>query len=346
MHASLQTQGFLGNFVVGFLMTAFPRLTGTKPATKTEIGVAVIASAGFLPLSLANHWKEAEIAFLILIANLLVFAARRMSHRKKSIPPSFLLMGFGILHALVGVVLLWASDFGSQYFSLYSIGRQMVQLGFLLCIVLGVTARLTPFLMGYGDDPRLALSVNPSLTPSFNAVLPHALTGMVILISFWIEPSSVRFAWFLRALTSTFHLLFFARIARPLRNRTAFMFFFMISCWLIILGHWIGVAWPGYRIMALHIVFIGGFSLMIFAFGTNVILSHSSQVEKLQGKLVPMKIIGACIVIALMLRIWADLWPERYPLLIHLSSGTWVLVALGWLIYLFPRLLDVPAPHE
>jgi hypothetical protein len=169
---------------------------------------------------------------------------------------------------------------------------------------------------------------------------------MVIFISFWVEPSSVRSAWFLRALASTLHLFIFARIARPLRNRTAVMFFYMISCWLIILGHWIGVAWPIYRIMALHVIFIGGFSLMIFAFGTNVILGHSSRPQELEGKLVPMRIIGACIVVALMLRMWADLWPEKYPLLIHLSSGTWVLVALGWLIYLFPRLLDVPAPHE
>lgn len=334
-HATLQVQGFLANFVFGFLFTAFPRMTGTSPATKLEISVGVTASLGFLGWALLKDWEKAELAFLVIMADIIFFAARRLPHRKRNPPASFLLMGFGFLHALLGIALLWLSDFGAERFYLYETGRRMIQLGFLLCIVLGVTARLTPFLMGYGDDPQRENESNTS-------TVPHGLVGLGLLLSFLIEPWFVRAAWLLRAILTTAHFLHYARIARPLRNRNAVMFFFLISCWLIIIGHWGGVLWPAYRIAALHIIFIGGFSLMIFSFGTNVVLSHSAHVHKLQGKLIPMKIVGTLVLITLAGRIGADLWPERYPLLIHLSSGTWVLVALGWLIQLFPRFFDRP----
>src|SRR4051812_38435254 len=46
-HAALQTQGFLASFVIGFLMTAFPRFTGTWPATKAEISIMMVAYLAF-----------------------------------------------------------------------------------------------------------------------------------------------------------------------------------------------------------------------------------------------------------------------------------------------------------
>ena len=38
------------------------------------------------------------------------------------------------------------SGFGENDLALFTIGRQMVQLGFLLCMVLGITGQLAPFL--------------------------------------------------------------------------------------------------------------------------------------------------------------------------------------------------------
>src|SRR5215207_5290588 len=38
MHARMMIEGFLGAFVVGFLGTAMPRLTGTNPFSRWELG--------------------------------------------------------------------------------------------------------------------------------------------------------------------------------------------------------------------------------------------------------------------------------------------------------------------
>lgn len=344
-HASLQAQGFLGSFVVGFLLTAFPRMTGTSPCSKTEIVIALMTSLGFLFSSLTNHWPLAEAFFLAQITNLIIFAARRIPLRKNNPPSSFVLMGFGFLHAVLGTFFLIVSHFGEHFYSLYAIGRQMVQLGFLLCIVLGVTARLTPFLMGYGDDPRLELP-DRNAPIDGKSLLIHGATGLLLLSSFFIEQKNQIPAWALRAVLATIHFLFYAKIARPIRQQTGVIHFFVLSCWLIILGLWTGLLAPKYRIAALHIVFIGGFSLMIFSFAMNVVYSHSAKPDKLFSRLIRMKVMGTCVIFALIFRVLADIWPAQYLLFIHIASGTWVLVALFWLITLFPRFFDKPVSHH
>ena len=65
-HASLQTQGFLSAFVVGFLMTAFPRFSGTWPAKKLEIAVTLIAATSFLVATLEHHWLAAQLFYLLI----------------------------------------------------------------------------------------------------------------------------------------------------------------------------------------------------------------------------------------------------------------------------------------
>jgi hypothetical protein len=59
-----------------------------------------------------------------------------------------------------------------------------------------------------------------------------------------------------------------------------------------------------------------------------------------------MKVMGTCVIFALIFRVLADIWPAQYLLFIHIASGTWVLVALFWLITLFPRFFDKPVSHH
>lgn len=328
-HASLQAQGFLACFVVGFLMTAFPRFTGTDPVSLVEVGTATLAAVVFLFSTLWKQFAVAQFAFIGLIVTLIVFAARRLPHRSKPLPPSFLLMGFGFLHALTGPVLLLISDFGNGNIALYTVGRQMIQLGFLLCMVMGITGQLAPFLMGYNADPETKSRNHPSW---------HAITGALLYMSFWMIPWMERPAYILRALVVTVHLLAFARIARPVLKKTALIYFFTLSMWMIVVGLWTAAALPAYRIAALHVVFIGGFSLMIFSFGQLIVLSHSQQAALLNGRLIPLKIVGSTVLLAMALRVSADFFSGTYMILIHLASGFWVLVAAFWLINLWPKI--------
>ena len=338
LHASLQTQGFLTCFVAGFLMTALPRFTGAPSATLGEIGFAFAFALATLVALLARSFLAGQVLFGGWIAAVMVFGLRRLSKRTKPLPPSFLLVGFGFLHALTGTILMVTSGLGNGHVNPFIVGRQMIQLGFLLCMVLGITAQLAPFLMGYTNEPAREDGKAAVFRKGGCAMLVHGLVGAVLYATFWLIPCHERWAYVVRAAAATFHLLFYARMGRRVKKKSALIFFFTLSMWMILAGLWGTALVPAYRIAALHLVFIGGFSLMIFSFGQLVVLSHSGQAALLNGRLIPMKIVGAAVLLAMILRVSADLFGNAYMPLIHMSSGIWVLAAAFWLINLFPKM--------
>jgi uncharacterized protein involved in response to NO len=102
---------------------------------------------------------------------------------------------------------------------------------------------------------------------------------------------------------------------------------------MIPVGLWFASLFPAYRIAALHIVFIGGFSLMIFSFGLLVVLNHTGNAQLLNGKMWVLKTIGGLVFLALICRVSADLFPNKYMALLHSAGGFWVVAAAVWLIY-------------
>src|ERR1035441_7972006 len=72
-HASIQVQGFLTCFVVGFLMTALPRFLGSEPARRSEVACAVGTVLLFVAFSFAQKLIAAQAAFLALLAFTILF---------------------------------------------------------------------------------------------------------------------------------------------------------------------------------------------------------------------------------------------------------------------------------
>ena len=345
LHLTLQSQGFLSFFVIGFLLTAFPRFSGTRPATLIEIGIALAGGALFFVGALMKEWQLSQMGALILYLCIPFFAGRRLSQRTKELPPSFLLLAFGLLHAFVGTILSIVTNMGETHAQLYFVGRQMVQMGFLLCMVLGITAKLAPFLMGYMDDPASEGKVSGFFLPRAWEISAHALTGGLIFASFFLETDFPRGAFGLRAALVTIHFLLFAKIGRVLQKKTATIILFWISCWMIPLGLWFGFFLPRLRVAALHVIFIGGYSLMIFSFGMLVVLSHSGKAALLNGKLWMLKTIGLFTLLALGFRVAADFFPNRYMIFLHNASGFWVLAAVLWLFYALPKMRGGNSQH-
>ncbi len=341
-HASMQVQGFLTCFVVGFLMTALPKFLGAEPARLAEVACPVGAVLAFVAFSLSQKMIAAQACFLFLLASTILFAARRLPKRTKSPPGSFILIGFGLTHAFLGSVLMIASGMGVNNAAWMEIGRQMLQIGFLLCLVLGIAGYLAPFLMGYAGDPSCDPNVSPLRGIGPMAVSLHGLVGLVIGASFFIEPHHASWSAGLRAFVALAELCLFARIYRPLRKKTGFSFFFWVACWMVPLGLLTVFFWPDYRIAGLHVLFIAGFSLMIFSFGLMVVLSHGAEAQLLNGSLIPLKVVGVTVLLAAAMRYVADIDAWHYKMWIHSASGTWVLAAGFWLIYIFPKLWRPP----
>jgi uncharacterized protein involved in response to NO len=338
VHTTLQSQGFLAFFVFGFLLTALPRFTGAPYARRGETLSVLAGAVAFLAGTAAQAWVFAQIGFLWALVSVWAFALRRLFHSRKAIPPSFPLLGLGMLHAAVGAFLLGYTALGQQDFGLFLVGRQLVQLGFLLCAVLGVTGKLAPFLLGHADDPRVDRVPAPTGFPRAAEAAPHLVTGLLLFASFWLDPVAARSAAVLRAALVTAHLLLFARIGRIPKRLTATTALFWTACWMLPAGLWTAALGPLYRVAGLHLVFIGGFSLLIFSFGLLVTFSHTGRAALLNGRLLPLKAVGFLTLAAAGTRFAADFLPFRHKSLLHSASGFWVVAAVTWLLYaLFAR---------
>lgn len=343
LHPMLQSQGFLGFFVVGFLMTALPRFTGADYARPWEVALAAAGGLAFLAAALSERWVLAQAAFLTMLLTVPACAAARFKSATKPIPPSFVLIGFGMLHAVVGTLLMAATRMGQTDFALFRSGRQMVQTGFLLCIVLGVTAKLAPFLLGHAEDPRAP--PGPGAV-RLAEVLPHGFTGALLLATFLAEPAAPSWMRAIRAAAATLHLVRFAGIARLPKKKSVTILLFWTACWMTPLGLWLAALFPARAVAFMHVTFIGGFSLMIFSFGLLVVLSHSGRAVLLNGPLWPLRIAGPLILGALALRVAADLVPAREIALLHSASGLWVLAAVIWGIYAVRNMSAAPLAAE
>ena len=345
LHVTLQSQGFLSFFVVGFLLTALPRFSGTEKATLSEILVALTGAIVFLIGALNRRWTMAHIGTFVLLSVIPIFAGRRLQHRSKELPASFLLLGVGLLHAFLGTIFSLVTKMGAANPILFAVGRQMIQVGFLLCMALGVTAKLAPFLMGYVAEPICEKGAFALRLIRSKELAAHATAGLLILASFFLAPFFPSVAMALRAMVVTAHLLLFARIGRPILKKTAVIFFFWISCWMIPLGLWVATLFPLYAVAGLHMTFIGGFSLMIFSFGMLVSFSHSGRAELLNGKLWSLKSVGTLIGLALGFRVAANVFPGHYVSFIHSASGFWVIGAALWLITVVPKFRGISHDH-
>lgn len=337
-HTALQIQGFLACFVVGFLMTALPRFLGSRNASNAELLASFTPAFLFTLFALQKEWAVAQACFLLMLGSVLPFGARRFPQRSKNLPGSFLLIVFGLAHALAGTILFFAD--GS--FALLEVGRQMRQIGFPLCLALGIAGYLAPFLMGYASDPSCDPEAAAVRGTSPSAMAFHALTGGLLFLSFAIEPGFPRAAAFTRALLASLHLLWFARIGRRVKKKAVHVYFFWISCWMIPIGLWFAALARDYRIAGLHLVFIGGFSLLIFSFAMLVVLSHGARAHLLNTRLIPLQVVCHSVLTAAFLRLAADIDAWRYRFWIHMASGFWVAAALVWLIYVLPKLWSLP----
>lgn len=342
-HALMQVQGFLACFVIGFLMTALPRFLGTFTANTAELLIPWCLELAVIVSLLVKEFAAAEICFLLTLGFTVIFLARRFPHRTKNPPASFLLIAFGLLQAFMGPILILASRFGASSATQMEIGRQMLQVGFLLCLVLGIAGYLAPFLMGYASDPSCDPHVSSVRGAGWKALLFHGLGGALIAGSFFGASERAAHAGsIIRAIVALLHLILFAKIARPIRKKQAYVYFFWTACWMVGLGLAVVALWPDWRLAGLHILFIGGFSLMIFSFGLLVVLSHGAQADLLNTRLIPLKMVGISVLAAMGMRVMADFDAWHNRLWLHMASGTWVLAATLWLIYVFPKLYRIP----
>ena len=245
----------------------------------------------------------------------------------------------GLLGALFQI-LYWAgkvSPFWSQ------LGWLMITQGVFLCLVMGIGGFLGPRLLGHqlfrieGGRPIT------QMTPGNFRIAAHALAGLLLFASFVLEALGLRVIGYgLRAIVVTGEILWTTKIYKLPSNKDTYVKLFWISFWMIILGLWTQVLWPSYRMAALHLVFIGGFSLMTFTIATMVTLSHLGYGALLKKPLWVVSLFGAMLLAAMIVRSSADFHPRLYFHFLAAASVFWMIAAGGWLLFIIPKFFQAP----
>lgn len=349
-HALVQTQVYMSAFFLGFLMTAIPRFSATPHASKQEFGFfAVLVVAIGLALVL-GWWVFAEALFIVLVGGLAVFIGGRFIRRQTVQPPAveFLWIPVALVAGAMGAFFILGGQLGRLPSKWILTGRQLIEHGYLLAVVIGVAGFLAPRLMGRTE--ALLTSVrHPELLRKLLRirVTIYGLFVFALGGSFVFERyGNLSAAYGLRAIILT--TVFVWHRAWPFWPRTCETYVRLLWCSLALLlaGYWLIAFWPAYRKGFLHFSFLGGYSLMIFAVATMVILSHAGQAARLRRPFWGLNVAALGVFLALALRLSAIYVAKHYFLLLAMASGVWTAAAVLWLVSVMPYLVMVPAEDE
>jgi uncharacterized protein involved in response to NO len=336
VHGAVQMQAFMMAFALGFLLTALPRRTRSLPPSPVEMLVLASALIVTTVTALNESWVLAEAAYALQFLVLLQFALRRFLGRSanRRPPAAFVLIPIGIIHGLVGAASIAAASAFDAYIGAMPLGLLLVEQGVFLCFVAGVGSLILPLMAG--APPPLDLDAGPRERLK---AAGYAAIGIVIFASFLLEfRGSVQLAPLLRAAAMTIILVLDGTALRPPGKPGIHRRLVWVAVWLIPLGLFVAALFPDYRVPALHIVFIGGFSLMSFAVATHVALNHLDLEELALRSPRPVVALGVLLLLAVVIRFFADL-TETYFLYLTIAALLWLVGAAIWLAFLCPHFL-------
>lgn len=337
VHSSLMIQGFELSFIMGFLLTAFPRFTRTEPCRPIELLVAAIAAIGFGAAALLGVNAIAQGFFLVSMLVLIAVIGRRFFQRQNDPPEEALFIAVALLLGLVGSVFSFATAMGLQIEPIPRFGLRLIAQGMVLSLVLGVGALLVPVFIGIRDPLAIPRIAKPHERPR-RRILYLAL-GALLTLSFVAEALfQTGLAAWLRALVAAVMGLLVWKLHRIPKHRTVTGIGLWASGWFVMLGLWGAAFLPLYAVGALHLTFIGGFGLLTLGIGTRVLITHGGHSPDSESKVLTPAVIAA-IVLAILFRILAETNTAQAMLFYALSGGLWSVGWIAWAARALPRMI-------
>lgn len=324
IHSRTMAGGFLWSFIVGFLMTAVPRMSGTESASWWEI----FFSLGLILIQIFQAWLIDQKFFFVTGALLVLFLAfyggRRLSKSKVKLPIFFSHIGLAFLMALLGC---YAYASGES-----SLGMVCYFVGPILLLIMGIGTRFFSFLSGLPSE--FENSKNRFKIPLFH------LSGIVMVLFLVLAGLGFEWAYLGLFFLSLFYLVFIWRIfrrsdrpsppnygARIVATSIPLSFFL---CWLV----------PDMQITWFHLLFVGCFSLLNFSVATRVTLAHGAYPIDLELKTPVLWGLIVLTLLSLGFRVSLDLFGRGGVgiHLLHLAVLFWIGAILSWCYSFFLRI--------
>lgn len=112
---------------------------------------------------------------------------------------------------------------------------------------------------------------------------------------------------------------------------------------MVLLGQWLAGLFPDYEIVALHLTFVGGFSLITLIVSTRVIAAHCGPESIWSAKAWALKVLALFVFAALISGVSSDFLDWYYFGMLHIAAGFWMVAALVWGVAYIPRMWRRPA---
>ena len=331
-HARLMIEGLMASFIIGFLGTAEPRITSTRHFSRTELLALLTLDLLSAGLHFGGSNRAGDVLFVFCLGVFLFVIGKRFVRREDSPPPNFALVALGLLNGLAGALLLALFEY-KLYAAPYRIGTSLLEQGFVLLPILGVAPFLLPRLL---DVPRLDdLPESRTLPPGWITRAAFAATiGLIVDGTFTAEAFGLAaIARWLR-----FGAVLVYLVARmPRRGRSFLGDYLRAGIVAVVAGIGVDALWPLYRIGALHIVFISGFSFIVLTVAIRVIYGHSGDAHLLRKRLPFFIIVAVLIFSAMLSRYVADLAPKVRTVHLIAAAIFWLVAAILWMVKVIPK---------
>jgi len=326
VHARIMIEAFGGAFVVGFLGTAGPRMATAPKLTPPELFwlFALHQACGISHLTLHLAWGDAF--FIALLASLLLcLVIRVVKFRKEAPPPQMLLALTGLACGIAGASLLLvpATLMDPQRFRLANL---LLYQGLLLPPVLGIGSFVFPRMLG-GDfgDPKTAEQGRAKLIRSIVAAI--LLVGSFVLEAF----GQVMIGYALRAIVAASYLLIEVRWKTTQSGSLTTGLFWALGLGLLGIG--ISPFFYAQHVSVEHLLYIGGFGMLMLIVGSRVLFGHSGDLD---GFFVTSKWVRFLIFLGILAATTraTPAWVPSTMVSHHIyAAWTWGALALCWLFW-------------
>lgn len=355
VHALVQTRLFMGAFIAGFLMTAVPRFSGTAPARRSEVLAVLALMLGLYTALELDRWKWVillQTVWWLSLARFIVVRFASRTDRAPRPPAEFAWLPVAFALALTGSILHYVSlETTLAPFGIL-LSKIFCEKGFILCVVMGVGRFLGPRLMGSQRQPSPE-DLRAGAGMSYKAVLPQLLGAAALCTAFILEAvGQVRGSAVLAALTVGALLLRSRCLVLRPPVVSAFTISIAASFWAVLAGVALPAFLPGSRTVVVHVLFLGGFSLMTLTVSAMVVLSHGGRGDRIHKSTLLFGGLLAAHVLSLAFRLYAAADAERYFVWVAASAALWLVAALVWavgagrLVFRLPRAGDGHGHHD
>lgn len=269
-HGNIMFFALLWSFISGFLMTAIPKMTSTKAASRLEISLALLLVS--IQLILNFTWREnwPVYIFTLQTAFLILFVVRRFLVFRKIPFSGFIFLPIAFLQILIGLIFYFSGDDSGN------VDRRALMLlacdAFVLNLIVGLGSRLIPVI---SRMPNALSPVDKSMTEQWGKPLAVAL---LLNSGYWIELAGyAQFGIMLRVFGLLVSAVFTLGLFSSPSKWSAIGIGLKFSFAAIILGHLISLLLPGADLAVAHLTYIGGFTALTFLISTRVMLAHGDQ---------------------------------------------------------------------